>query len=159
MTIALSLKVNDGVILAADSASTMLALDAEGRPLGVENVYANANKVFNLRKGLPIGAVTWGLGSIGVASVETLMKDFRAMLTVGDRALDPGNYTIEQVAQAFYQFVYQDRYVAAFDAQAQKPAMGFIVAGYSSGEGMAEDFLIEVAEGGWCAGPQRLQPK
>ena len=49
MTIAVCLKVMDGIILAADSASTL------GGPDGIANVYDNANKVVNLRKGLPIG--------------------------------------------------------------------------------------------------------
>lgn len=44
VTIAVSLKVNDGLVLATDSASTM---SSSG---GVENVYNNANKVYNLRK-------------------------------------------------------------------------------------------------------------
>jgi len=39
MTVAITLKVNDGVVLAADSASTII--DQDGR---VVNVYNNANK-------------------------------------------------------------------------------------------------------------------
>lgn len=78
MTIAISIKVNDGLVLAADSAATIPVLDANGNMMGVSAVYNNANKVFNLHKGRPIGAVTWGLGGIGVASIGTLMKDLRA---------------------------------------------------------------------------------
>ena len=54
MTVGLSLKVHDGLVLAADSAQSMIGLDANGRST-VFNVYNNANKVFNLYKGLPIG--------------------------------------------------------------------------------------------------------
>ena len=57
MTIAVSLKVNDGVVLASDSASSLIAKDPSGN-IGVINIYENANKVFNLRKGLPIGLIT-----------------------------------------------------------------------------------------------------
>ncbi|HEX2414656.1 MAG TPA: hypothetical protein VHJ37_05515 [Thermoleophilaceae bacterium] len=53
VTIAVSVKVMDGVVLAADSASTIASAGA------VENVYNNANKVFNLRKGLPVGLITF----------------------------------------------------------------------------------------------------
>jgi hypothetical protein len=77
VTIAISLKVNDGVVLAADSASTLIEQDEEGRPTDVVNVYDNANKVFNLLKGTPVGAITWGTGSIGPASISTLAKDLR----------------------------------------------------------------------------------
>ncbi len=45
MTIAITLKVNDGLVLAADSASTIVATDELGNA-GVINVYNNANKIF-----------------------------------------------------------------------------------------------------------------
>jgi hypothetical protein len=80
MTIAVSLKVNDGVVLAADSATTLIGQSPDGS-VGVVNVYNNANKIFNLVKDWPIGVVTWGAGSIGTASVSTLVKDLRARLS------------------------------------------------------------------------------
>lgn len=49
MTIAISMKVNDGIVLAADSASTIMAQTPQG--VGVINIYDKANKVFNLRNG------------------------------------------------------------------------------------------------------------
>lgn len=96
MTIAISVKINDGVVLASDSASTLLLPD-NGGELKVQGVYNNANKVFNLRKNLPIGAITWGDGSIGRASISTIMKDLRARLTgrgvPPDWKLDEHEYT------------------------------------------------------------------
>ena len=71
MTIAISIKVNDGVVLAADSASTMYGKDAQGNT-GIFNVYDNANKVANLHKDIPVGIITWGTGSI-VVSTEKIM--------------------------------------------------------------------------------------
>ena len=59
MTIALSIKVHDGLVLAADSASTILVAQPGGPPM-VMNVYNNANKIATLCKGQPIGAVVWG---------------------------------------------------------------------------------------------------
>nr|MDO8115318.1 hypothetical protein [Candidatus Sigynarchaeota archaeon] len=76
MTIAISIKVNDGIILAADSAASIIGKDPAGK-IGVFNIYQNADKIFNLRKGSPIGAITWGSGSVGSASISTLVKDFR----------------------------------------------------------------------------------
>lgn len=60
MTIAISIKVNDGVVLATDSASTITGQAPNGL-IGVTHVYNNANKLFNLYKGLPVGAITWVL--------------------------------------------------------------------------------------------------
>ena len=74
MTVAVMVKVFDGIVLATDSATTAPL------PGGSAQVYNNANKVFQLHRRLPIGAFTWGLGSIDSASIETLAKDLRARL-------------------------------------------------------------------------------
>jgi hypothetical protein len=73
MTIVVSVRVNDGIVLAADSATSFI--DANGN---VVKVYNNANKIFNLVKVWPIGAMTYGAGAIGSASIATLSKDFLA---------------------------------------------------------------------------------
>src|ERR1051326_4243787 len=136
MTIALSLKVNDGVVLAADSATSLITRHQDGST-GVINIYNNANKIFNLRKGLPIGACTWGSGSIGVASISTLLKDLRRRFAGQDPAyhdwsLNKDSYTVEHVAQRLADYVFGELYVPAFADWPEKPALGFIVAGYSA---------------------------
>jgi len=164
MTIAISLKVNDGVVLAADSASTLVGRDETGGPSGVVNVYNHANKVFNLRKGLPIGAITWGSGSIGPASISTLAKDVRRRFSGkdpdhSDWHLDPDNYTIEQVAERLRGFIYDELYVPAYDDwpdDQRKPDLGFIVAGYSSNAAMADEFQIAIVNGD-CEPPLALR--
>lgn len=153
MTIAISLKINDGLVLAADSATTLVQ-----NGLAV-NVYNNANKIFNLHKGLPIGAVTWGAGSIGVASTSTLIKDFRALLTDGEDRwrLNCDNYSVEDVAAKLKQFVYDGHYQPKFGAEAAKPEIGFIVAGYSSNGANAEEYRIDIQADGQCAGPKQVR--
>jgi hypothetical protein len=160
MTIAISLKVNDGVILAADSASTVVTQNPDGTA-GVVNVYNNANKVFNLVKGLPVGAVTWGAGSIGNASISTLMKDFRDRLTgkefhPSEEPLEGSSYTIQDVAQRLYRFMFEELYTPAFRDWSNKPPLGFVVAGYSARGGMAEEYKLEVVDG-VCHGPILLR--
>src|SRR5688500_214508 len=103
MTIAVSLKVNDGLVLAADSASTI------GASGGIENVYNNANKVYNLRKGLPVGLITWGLGGLAGLSISILAKDLRVRLSGEHPAhkdwhLDDESYTLLQVAHRVQEF-------------------------------------------------------
>ena len=98
MTIVVTVKINDGIVLASDSATTFF--DDNGAPI---KIYNNANKVFNLVKGLPIGGLTWGAGGIGAASISTITKDLRRRLSGEDPGflewkLDPHNYTIEGVA-------------------------------------------------------------
>ena len=55
----------------------------------VVNVYNNANKIFNLRKGCPMGAITWGSGAIEKSSIAMLMKELRYELTHGDHHSTP----------------------------------------------------------------------
>lgn len=162
MTIAISLKVNDGVVLAADSASTLFAQTAGGQQ-AVMNVYNNANKVFNLRKGLPLGAITWGSGSIGNNSISTLVKDLRRRFSGEDKnhrewRLDPESYQVRDVAMKLRQFIFEERYPEAFKDWPTKPPLGFVVAGYSAGEGMAEEYMVQ-AVNGECPGPAPMRGK
>ncbi len=153
MTIAISLKVHDGVVLAADSAATLMG-SINNQPAGVFNVYNNANKVFNLFKGLPIGAITWGNGSIGTASTSTLFKDLRSRFMGADPDnqdwhVKKNNYTIEAIAQKTKEFFFDELYQKTYSnlPDQQKPTMGFIIAGYSSGEGLADEYLFQIVQG------------
>jgi len=153
MTVAIALRVHDGVVLASDSVSTI----SNGPQ--VLNTYSNANKIFNLRKGLPVGAITWGVGSLGGASIETLAKDFRQRLTLGtpDHAcVRPGDtYTIGDIAERLARFIYDEHYEPAFRTvqQDQRPALGFFVAGYSHGGTTAEVFHLEFGPHGTITNP------
>lgn len=152
MTVALTLKVNDGAVLAADSASTLTS--SVGNTTNVVNVYNNANKVFNLRKGLPIGLVTWGLGQISETSIETLAKDLRRRFSGDDQNhpdwhLDAQAYTISEVANRVKEFMYDEKYLPAQQLAAQAggalPELGFFVVGYSANADHAEEYHLNLA--------------
>lgn len=154
MTIALLIKVNDGLVLASDSATT-LSMN-QGGASTVANIYNNANKVFNLYKGLPIGAMTWGLGSIGPASIATLAKDLRRRFMGEDRGfeawrLDPESYTIEAVAARAQEFLKDGRYdnleQDLVSAGQSAPHLGFLVTGYSSGANQPKSYVVSFGEG------------
>jgi hypothetical protein len=154
MTIAISLKVNDGLVLAADSASTLSGIDPAGGPSGVSNVYNNANKIYSLRKGLPIGGMAWGVGGIGGSSILTLAKDLRQRLAGNDRdcpewKLNEDTYTIEEVAAKSREFLYEERYRPLMK-DGNAPAsnyMGFAVAGYSAHASSPEVYHVEISGG------------
>lgn len=138
MTIALVLKVNDGLVLAADSATSMMVTTAQGAS-GIENVYNNANKIFNLHKSLPIGAMTWGLGNVGTASISTVAKDIRRAFHEG---VDKESYKIEDIATDVHQHLIKDRYDVQFPTGGVRPALGFLVAGYSDDDDSPRLFVI-----------------
>ena len=69
MSIGILISVHDGIVLAADSASTLTLtqpgpIQKQQNPVAL-NVYNNANKIANLYKGYPIRYVAYGAGSIG----------------------------------------------------------------------------------------------
>lgn len=155
MTIAISVKVHDGVVLAADSATTLY-----GEKGTVDHVYNNANKVFNLYKnkegqnGLPIGVITYGLGGIGNSSISTLIKDFRTSLMDNGNPFnfDPKNYQVKKVAEDFKTFIFDQNYKLTFKDIENPPYLGFIIAGYSSQAILAEEWRLEIINGK-CSDP------
>ena len=99
MTVCVAVKVYDCIVFAADSASSLVSNDPLSGAAMIANVYAHGNKVFNLRKGLPIAAMTCGMGNIGPMSIGTLAKELRERFSGGDPEWSLGDsYTMEEVA-------------------------------------------------------------
>ncbi|MGB7448811.1 MAG: hypothetical protein WA892_06745 [Ornithinimicrobium sp.] len=141
MTVAVLVKVWDGLVFATDSASSMV------HPSGPAQVYNNGDKIFHLHRELPIGAMTWGLGNIGAASIATLAKDLRARLMGLSSAhkgwaLDPETYTIQEVAQRLVEHFFHDLYAPHFSAYPEAPGLGMLVGGYSANERQSEAWLV-----------------
>lgn len=144
MTIALAINTNAGAVLATDSAGSMV--NQQGK---VTQVYNNAIKIVNLCKGHPIGIATYGAGSIGPYSIELLAKEFREKLPVlpGTKkmpAFNSDNYKLETVAERFKKYIFDiyDKEFASLPLT-DRPDLGFILTGYSSGERLPETYIIE----------------
>jgi len=151
MTIAIAAKVNDGIVLATDSTTTLVQTGQ------VLNTYNNANKVFNLVKTLPLGATTWGTGNIGRSSISALMKDFRDQLTkdfLPDKQEERPSYTVQEVARRLRTFFYEDRYLTFHNQfpEFTHEDTGFLVAGYSVGSDLPEAYEVQIV-GGQSADP------
>jgi hypothetical protein len=162
MTIAVSIKVFDGLVLAADSATTFFGKTPEGQTVAT-HVFNHADKIFNLHKGLPIGALTWGAGAIGPASIATRVKDLRRRLSGEDSAalrwrLDPAAYTVDGVAADLRSYMYEELYAPTFAEWPDPPALGFLVGGYSAGAEQPECWLVEMTGAG-CPPPALAQPR
>lgn len=99
-----------------------------------------------------------GSGGIGPASITTLAKDFRKIISDSDTdsKIDPKSYTIQDIANKFKKFIYDDRYVDGFRTWPEKPLLGFMVVGYSSGKSLAEEWDI-IIENGLCNGPRLVR--
>ena len=163
VTVVVAVKISDGIIVSSDSASSLMAGQA------VQNIYNNANKIFNLRKGLPVGAMTCGAGSIGKLSIATIAKDFRASIKHDPAA---ATETINQIARRLFDFM-----KAAYDVHhpvgdPSNPVLKMWVFGFSPGESLPEIWDFELgtvainpresvprAEGGlaWGGEPELIQ--
>ncbi len=133
MTIAIALKINDGIVLATDSASTIVGEEIEDGVRSVHHTYFTADKLFNLKKGSRIGAMTWGNGSINNDSISTLVKDFR-------KESEEKEYeSVTAIVNDFNSFL-ENKITS-------KTSVGFLIAGYSKGEGHPEMFLININNG------------
>jgi 20S proteasome alpha/beta subunit len=158
MTIAISVKVHNGVVLAADSASTLSGKTPSGQ-IGVVNIFTTARKIFNLYKGEPIGLITWGSGSIGHASISTLAKDLREKFKKDDNyKINKHSYQLKDIATLARRFFFEEIYTQEFQNEAEKPYIGFIIAGYSKGEGLPEEWEIKIDKGD-CPPPNLIRPK
>jgi hypothetical protein len=154
MSVAVLIGVHDGVVLAADSASTLSFPTPPGvvLPPGqqgvVGNVYDNANKIFNLVKGQPIGCITFGSGNIGNASIGTLIKDLRKKLTdtPEEMGFNSGEYTMEGIAKILAKFLGDEC------EKLEQPAklntnIGFLLGGYSKPGPLGESWSVEIQNG------------
>ena len=159
MSIGILINVHDGIVLAADSASTLTLMGPPPNQQGLVavNVYNNANKIANLYKGHPIGCVAYGSGSIGSASISTLLKDFRDRLRHGtETGFNIRNYTMENVAKQLTAFLMS--HVQQLEPNEPKPSLGIMLGGYSAGESLGEGWLLTI-EKGVSKGPQLLRQK
>jgi hypothetical protein len=153
MTIVVTAKVTDGIVLAADSAASFF-----GQAPASIKIYNNANKIFNLRKVWPIGALIYGSAGIGAASVETLSKDLRARLS---NQSDPeyglqDSYTIEEVARKARRFLYEEAFRSAYPTPPTDYFMGYRVCGYSANASNPEVWEFVIV-GGKCDNPYSVQ--
>jgi hypothetical protein len=136
MTIVVTVKVTDGIVLAADSAASFFGVGQSA-----VKIYNNANKIFNLVKGHPIGSMVYGAGGIGSSSVETLSKDLRTLFRTsngGDHYyIDVATYTVNEItdlARTFFEIHYRKEYPEGLE----NFYMGYRICGYSAGASLPE---------------------
>ena len=74
MSVVAAVKVYDGIVLGADSATSIQATMPNGQ-IGVIKSYQNAQKLFRIGN-LKICALTYGLGNIGNRSILSMITEF-----------------------------------------------------------------------------------
>lgn len=147
MTVLVSVKINDGVVMATDSASSF----ASGM------IYNSSRKIVHLRQDIPVAAMVTGAGGIGNESLATLLKDLGQRFTgsvpgYADWKIDPADYDIERIAVRLRQFLFEEKAVPHGATTWTKVR----VCGYSAGRPLAEIWEVNMM-GEHCPPPSRIQ--
>jgi len=141
MSICVSVKVGEGLVLAADSVSAIGGAVGEGAP-GVLNTYEHATKICQV-KDYPMAVASWGIGSVGARTVASLVAEFsNSAPSVKDK--EAKGYTAKQLAAQVFGFV-KEKYGEAFEGapkgREDRPALGLLAAGYGTGEFFPEQYV------------------
>ena len=147
MTICVAVRVAEGLVLAADSAVVLQGMvnTPSGPQQTILQTFNFANKVTHL-KDYPIGVLNWGLGSINVRSIQSLIMEFE--YGYPSLAIKP-SYTVKGVADDLIAFI-KDRYDKAYPSGSLQPVLGFLMGGYSANEFFADEFVYQFpASTGW----------
>lgn len=135
MSIAVSVKVGEGLVLGADSTTTLSS------PEGVLNTYDYTRKLAQL-KDYPIGIPHWGLNSLGPRNIQSLIAEFEHTLPPKE---ENSEYKVERVAGDIFKF-FKERYDKLFKKmpKKEKPLLGMQIAGFSDGEFFPEQYVFQL---------------
>jgi hypothetical protein len=140
VTICVSVRVAEGLVMAADSV-VMLAGDIP-TPTGVQRqmlqTFEYATKVARVKE-YPMGVMTWGLGSISARSIQSLVMEFEYEY----RGAPADTFGVRTVADDLLQFIVT-RYDAAYPAPTQDQTLGLFVGGYSAKEFFSTQYSCEL---------------
>ena len=123
MTIAAAYLVSDGVVLGADSTTTVSVKTPEGGA-GVLQMLNHAQKIFEVGENSRFGVCTWGAGSIGNISHRTIIarlaEEIDEETTVEAAATKLGNI-VEPLAKGIPDF-FVGYYLGGCDPKTHNPA-------------------------------------
>jgi hypothetical protein len=133
VTICISIKVPDGLVLAADSMSSYTVLNPATGGWDVVQSYSYAHKVVQLGGGLT-GVLTWGAGSLQRRSMQNLLEEF---------ASTTGITTIKSASVALAEFM-KKLYAQEYSEPQSQPLLGFLVGGYDDSSPFAGQWGFEL---------------
>jgi hypothetical protein len=132
VTICISIKVPDGLVLAADSMSSYTVLNPATGGWDVVQSYSYAHKVVQM-KNESAGVLAWGVGSLQRRSMQNLIEEFSHSHTMT---------TVEAASRALAEFMKQ-LYDQDYPAAQSQPILGFLVGGYDDSSPFARQWGFE----------------
>lgn len=140
MTICVSVRIPEGLVLAADSMVSLQGTVStpQGPQTGIFQTFEFANKVTQI-KDYPIGAMIWGIASMNDRSIQSLIMEFEYDYLPLEKNR---SYTVKDVANALLKKLHE-KYDAAYASSNQKPTLGIYVGGYSSKQFFSDQYSYE----------------
>lgn len=156
MTICVSVKVSEGLVLGADSTAAIEGHIGDNPP-GVLKTYDHVRKLAHI-KDYPIGTLTWGTAHVGARSVDSLIKEYEYTLPslqeeqerrkeqrMRGESPKEYRYNVRHIAERlvahikeFYDREFQNR------PESERPFLGLLASGYSSGQFFPEQWLVQL---------------
>ncbi len=140
MSVVVVVKVSEGLVLAADSAASLIGkVDTPyGVQEGILKTFYNAKKLIQIGN-FPIGVLTWGQAYIGARTIESLIREWEHNFNWESievlKLENQQKYNIKECAQSLKNFIelkYNEEFINV--PENQRPGVGMIVAGYSEGK-------------------------
>jgi hypothetical protein len=145
MTIAACYLSSEGVVLGADSTSTIFVAGRGPNPSGAEHQFDFAQKIFQVGESGSIGIAMWGLGSLPMTSFRTLVAELADEL---DRTIHGSMLSIaNRWADLFWQ-----RYLSEYSQIANRAQALAAQALRSNDEEAEYAWLMQSFSGGFCIG-------
>lgn len=140
MSIITSVKVYDGLVIAADSMTQIVGEDHETGEKSIIKTYKFAKKLFQISD-LPVALATYGIGNIGTRSIESLLFGFCRKNYNDNKNIQTGQGKVKEIAKCLLNY-FKEQYEKLFDkySSENKPILGFYVGGYSPDSPYAEDW-------------------
>jgi hypothetical protein len=148
VTICISIKVPDGLVLAADSMSSYTVLNPATQEWDVVQSYSYANKLIQFGSA-SIGTLAWGIGSLQRRSIQNLIDQFSREHVPPD-----GQPTVKGIAGALATSIHKG-YEQEFPDPQKRPGVGFLVGGYDQSSPFAQQWGFEFPS---TPTPQELLP-
>lgn len=135
MTICVSVKTRDGIVLGTDSMSTVTLYGNDGQSMA-QKTYSNARKLVQIGS-FPIGVFIYGTGNLGPRTVYSHILEYSRSLE-NDR-----EWTVQKIASGLSQHMMQEYNEIYGETKAQH-FLGLNVAGYSKGVASSEEWKIGI---------------
>ena len=146
MSICVLVKVGEGLVLATDSASSVIGspitADGDQGPQGIIKIFFTGSKLLQLGE-LPVGIMTWGAGGFGNRTIASIVEEFESEDYV--RKLERKNLDIEELARKLWDFLFaaSETHFPGVPVDG-RPKSGIVIGGYTKDHFFPDEYSMQV---------------